>query len=110
VYPCHHAHGTQEFVLSKKGDIRVAAMDFDNCLDRGNGDGSVAIWPCHDTGGNQFWKWDAATGLLSDQSGSLCVEVRKEQTSQSPFRLALIACDASKSSQQWQIRDAVAEE
>eukprot|EP00045_Choanoeca_perplexa_P011100 m.116071 g.116071 ORF g.116071 m.116071 type:complete len:607 (-) comp15513_c0_seq1:1409-3229(-) len=106
VYPCHHAHGTQEFVLSTKGDIRVAAMDFDNCLDRGNGDGSVGIWPCHGTGGNQQWKWDETTGLLSDRDSSLCVELKKEQTTNSPFKLTLQACDASKSSQKWQIREA----
>merc|ERR1711916_254773 len=105
VYPCHHSHGTQEFVLSKKGDIRVAAMDFDNCLDRGNGDGSVGIWPCHSTGGNQRWVWDQATGHLSDQGKGLCAQVKKEQTSNSPFKLILAPCEEGNAFQKFEIKD-----
>ncbi|EDQ90874.1 uncharacterized protein MONBRDRAFT_23972 [Monosiga brevicollis MX1] len=103
VYPCHHSHGTQEFVLSKAGDVRVAAMDFDNCLDRGNGDGSVGIWPCHQTGGNQAWKWDRTTGLFGDATGDFCVEVRREQTANSPFALHLAKCDPKDPMQQWHV-------
>jgi polypeptide N-acetylgalactosaminyltransferase len=105
VYPCHHSHGTQEFVYSHNGDVRVAAMDFDNCLDRGNGDGSIGIWPCHQTGGNQHWKWEKASGILSDDHGTLCAEVRREPTKTSPFTLVLAPCDASKPEQKWIISE-----
>lgn len=103
-YPCHHAHGTQEFVLSKKGDIRVASMDFDNCLDRAH-QGKVGIWPCHATGGNQAWKYDKATGRLSDLTGQLCLEAVKTPTPKSPFTLELNACDASNAGQEWRFKE-----
>lgn len=105
VYPCHHSHGTQEFVLARKGDVRVAAMDFDNCLDRGNGDGSIGIWPCHQTDGNQLWSWDRTTGHLSDREGNLCAEVRRETTKSSPFTLVLAHCEAGKDEQKWEISE-----
>ena len=104
-YPCHHAHGTQEFVLSKNGDIRVAAMDFDTCLDRGNGDGSVGIWPCHQTGGNQYWRYDERNGHISDKEGRTCVEVRKEATATSPFTLTTAQCDLTNPLQKWIFAD-----
>eukprot|EP01147_Barroeca_monosierra_P009765 gene9766-1967_t len=104
-YPCHHAHGTQEFVLSKNGDIRVASMDFDNCLDRGNGDGSIGIWPCHQSGGNQYWRFDSRSGRLSDKDGHTCAEVVKEQTPVSPFKLILASCDLVKPEQKWVFKE-----
>eukprot|EP00049_Salpingoeca_infusionum_P018713 m.358459 g.358459 ORF g.358459 m.358459 type:complete len:596 (-) comp18152_c0_seq1:294-2081(-) len=104
VYPCHHAHGTQEFLLTHKGDIRVAAMDFDNCLDRGN-TGSVSIWPCHQTGGNQFWTYNDETKQLGDKDLGQCVQATKEQQGSSPLKLSLAPCDASKPEQQWIIAE-----
>ncbi len=29
LYPCHGHHGTQEFVLTSRKEIRVASMDYD---------------------------------------------------------------------------------
>jgi polypeptide N-acetylgalactosaminyltransferase len=100
-YPCHHGHGTQEFVLSKSNEIRVAAMDFDSCLDAGNEGNSVKIWDCHQGGGNQQWTFEKETGLM--RNVYCCLEMVKEQASNgSPFTLRLEECDASKKSQQWE--------
>eukprot|EP00053_Salpingoeca_punica_P018111 m.176300 g.176300 ORF g.176300 m.176300 type:complete len:585 (-) comp17363_c1_seq1:321-2075(-) len=100
VYPCHHSHGTQEFVLSKKNEIRVAAMDFDSCLDAGNEGNTVKIWDCHQGGGNQQWTFDKTTGQM--KNAHRCLEALKEQSNGSPFSLRLNTCEPGKASQKWE--------
>ena len=71
----------------------------------GNGDGSVGIWPCHQTGGNQYWRYDERNGHISDKEGRTCVEVRKEATATSPFTLTTAQCDLTNPLQKWIFAD-----
>jgi len=105
-YPCHHNHGTQEFILTRVGEIRVASMDFDNCLDRGgHGGESVAIFPCHAGGGNQAWTYDEVTGQLADDVGNMCLEAIKKDSPKSPFTLLLSKCDRKSKGQEWRFKE-----
>eukprot|EP00047_Mylnosiga_fluctuans_P002994 m.226906 g.226906 ORF g.226906 m.226906 type:complete len:588 (+) comp11500_c0_seq1:105-1868(+) len=101
VYPCHGSHGTQEFVLSKKGEIRVASMDYDDCLDAASGQ-DVRIWGCHGQGGNQEWEYDEKTGHLS--INGKCALVTPESNDRSPFTLKLAQCDANNPSMEWRFK------
>lgn len=97
-YPCHGSHGTQEFVFSRKGEVRVASMDYDTCVDAG-GQTDVRIWSCHDQRGNQEWGYDEKTGQIS--VGDRCMTVSEESTPRSPFSLKLAKCEENNKMQEW---------
>ena len=83
LYACHAASGlrgsTQDFVLSRKNEIRLPISNFDICIDRANSD-TLFIYDCHGGGGNQNWVYDEQTGKLAENEvgeghGTLCLEV-----------------------------------
>ena len=102
VYPCHGSHGTQEFVFSRKGELRVASMDYDTCVDAG-GLTDVRIWSCHDQRGNQEWVYDDVTGHI--KVAERCMTLSEEATPRSPFTLKLAPCVVDNKLQEWRFND-----
>ena len=104
LYPCHGQKGTQHFVMTSAGEIRVASLDYDACLDRATS-GQINIWSCHRNGGNQFWRWDKVTGHLSDETGKRCAEASRISSEKSPLSLVVADCEPSKSEQVWRLTE-----
>jgi polypeptide N-acetylgalactosaminyltransferase len=100
-YPCHGSHGTQEFVFSQVGEVRVASMDYDTCVDAG-GHADVRVWPCHGQRGNQEWKYDEKSGHI--YIDSRCMTVADESTPRSPFSLKLVTCEDGNPKQEWRFK------
>lgn len=101
VYPCHGSHGTQEFVLSQVGEVRVASMDYDTCVDAG-GQHDVRVWPCHGQKGNQEWTYVEASGHL--HVANQCMTVADESSPRSPFSLVLKPCEDGNPKQEWRFK------
>ena len=100
LYQCHGGDGvgggTQDFVLTTKSELRVPLNNFDMCIDRG-GASLLSLYGCHGGGGNQHWKYDSETGLLSDHSSCLEVIVADSGAEMKP-------CDASNANQVWRFK------
>ncbi|VVC91583.1 unnamed protein product, partial [Leptidea sinapis] len=73
----------------------------DRCLDTMGHlvDGTLGLYPCHNTGGNQEWLFDS--GLIRHHT--LCISI----SSNDRVTLILSPCDPSDEAQQWEMKNFV---
>eukprot|EP00397_Hematodinium_sp_SG-2012_P014273 GEMP01014505.1.p1 GENE.GEMP01014505.1~~GEMP01014505.1.p1 ORF type:complete len:637 (+),score=139.26 GEMP01014505.1:563-2473(+) len=94
-YPCHYQHGSQAFLLTGNGKLRVAMMDFTTCLSVKiaglRGAAAVMLSDCADS--DAPWTFDivdAKVGTL--RQGDMCMGAMIAETPKSPFSLTLTKC------------------
>lgn len=104
IYPCHHKHGTQEFMFGKDGQIRIALADFTMCIgSRGGKEGEVQAHYCpvHENPSRGFEHIDE-TSQLKERSSGLCLTAGRIKSPQSPLSLSLTKCtDGGDELQKW---------
>ena len=108
LYPCHGAHGTQEFLLSKDGQIRVALMDFKSCV--GVGEDSYDSYPTitrcfysEEEAAKGAFDFDHASGRLRHRVAGTCLTALKESRDTSSLSLKYQACSSQNDGQEWRL-------
>jgi polypeptide N-acetylgalactosaminyltransferase len=108
-YPCHGQHGTQEFLLDKEGQIRVALMDFTSCV----GSRDHSEWPvvarCAYEGSiaHAGFEWNQATGSLKNRNNGLCLTVSAKEHDNSPLSVRYEPCTKANKGQEWTFNSTV---
>ena len=80
-------------MMSKTGEIRRD----DTCLDYGQG--SIILYGCHGSMGNQEWKVEAWGGLRNPSSGK-CLAINSARD-----KLVMEACQQNESRQKWRFEN-----
>ncbi|XP_052872332.1 N-acetylgalactosaminyltransferase 6-like [Anopheles cruzii] len=91
-----HPQNNQFFTLSYHRDIRVRSND--KCLDAAKLNDEVVLFNCHESQGNQMWRYDYESKQIihgKDHHGR-CLEADIAGR-----KLIVASCDKSKRSQQW---------
>uniref|UniRef100_A0A182YBP2 Polypeptide N-acetylgalactosaminyltransferase n=1 Tax=Anopheles stephensi TaxID=30069 RepID=A0A182YBP2_ANOST len=91
-----HPQNNQFFTLSYHRDIRVRSND--KCLDASKLGDEIVLFSCHESQGNQMWRYDYESNMIIHGKDHLgrCLEADL-----STNKLFLRSCDKEKSSQRW---------
>ena len=103
MYPCHHEHGTQEFLYSKDTrEIRIASLNYEDCLGVSESGKAVTTLRCvSKEGKKKETQWIYHNDTLLLESGGMCLSASNEASKKSPFSLRVLPCDASSTTQRW---------
>jgi len=105
LYPCHGGHGTQEFLLSKDGQIRVALMDFNSCVGVGE-DVYPNIRRCFhsaEEAAKGAFEFNPTSGMLKNKANGMCLAALKELRDTSSLSLKYQACSQYDKGQEWRL-------
>eukprot|EP00039_Didymoeca_costata_P027175 m.17652 g.17652 ORF g.17652 m.17652 type:complete len:670 (+) comp6074_c0_seq2:97-2106(+) len=106
LYSCHGAHGTQEFLLDKDGNIRVALMDFAACIMPRLHSGTNRLYPqfCHleaSKGQSGKFVYDKVAKTLS--IGESCLTAMNSPAEGSHISVGMEACTKGDKFQIWEV-------
>ena len=107
LYPCHGSHGTQEFLFSSDGQMRVALMDFSSCLSFDTVGKFVTISKCSGKGwgaSSATFSYDDNTGALQDADAKKCLTASSESHDSSPLSVYMEACTDANTFQEWRFK------
>lgn len=104
LYPCHHSHGTQEFLFGKDGQLRIALADFTMCLQSKGAAGPLYGHYCPSHENPKLGFEHGAGGVLKERTSGLCLTADRAKSKQSPLSLKVALCapaDAPDPLQSW---------
>merc|ERR550534_782767 len=98
LYPCHFLHGTQAFLLSGDGFLRIGVHDFTKCVVLSDVESIVpTIGGC---AGTQKWKFE---NQQMKWETTRCLHGLRTASPLSPYSLQMRRCaDGSESSSRWE--------
>ncbi|XP_055629133.1 N-acetylgalactosaminyltransferase 6-like [Toxorhynchites rutilus septentrionalis] len=90
-----HPQHNQFFTLTHQRDIRAASVD--KCLDASSDDTDVILFNCHESQGNQLWRYDLDTKAIvhGKPSRNQCLDLVGR-------RVVVSKCDHRKKTQRWE--------
>lgn len=100
LYPCHGAHGTQEFLFGKDGQIRIALADFTTCVEsKGEAGPLYARYCATQADQSRGFDWNEKTGRLRERGTEMCLTAARLHTGQSPLSLSIAPCSTTDAHQ-----------
>ncbi|XP_038113226.1 N-acetylgalactosaminyltransferase 6 [Culex quinquefasciatus] len=89
-----HPQNNQFFTLTYYRDIRAASVE--KCLDASSDDAEVILFNCHESQGNQLWRYDQETQMImhGKPSRDQCLDLVGK-------KVVVSKCDNRKKSQRW---------